>query len=81
MMDLGTAIGFMVMQLITIGVLAMVPALAIVALVVLFRNRPESDTALAVWALIVLIVPVLGPIAYFMSRSIRPANQDTAQRV
>ncbi len=41
------------------------PILSIIALFVL-RNRPLSGITQAIWALIIIGIPVLGPLAFFI---------------
>lgn len=46
-------------------VLLLWPVLSIAALFVL-RNRPISGVAQAIWALMIIGVPILGPLAFFI---------------
>ncbi len=48
-----------------LSILLLWPILSIIALFVL-RNRPLSGIAQAVWALIIIGIPVLGPLAFFI---------------
>jgi hypothetical protein len=58
--------------------LALIVALWVVALVDLFR-RPDLDgTHRLAWALVIIILPLIGTIAYF---AMRPTLQDEADRI
>ncbi len=46
-------------------VLALWPVLSLVALFAL-RNRPLGSIAQALWALTIIAIPVLGPLAFFI---------------
>jgi hypothetical protein len=58
--------------------LALIVALWVVALVDLFR-RPDLDgTHRLAWALLIIILPLIGTIAYF---AMRPTLDDEAERI
>lgn len=61
----GINVPFLLAQLVSIGILCGWPILSFAALFRL-RGRPLSQTALALWALIVLAVPLLGALAFFI---------------
>ena len=46
-------------------ILLLWPVLSLVALFVL-RNRPLSATAQAIWAFMIIAIPVLGSLAFFI---------------
>lgn len=46
-------------------VLGLWPILSLVALFAL-RNRPLTGIAQAIWALLIIVVPVFGPLAFFI---------------
>jgi hypothetical protein len=60
-----TRIGFLLMQLIWLGLLLLWPVLSIIALVGL-RDRTLTDVAKALWAAIVVAVPLLGAVAFWI---------------
>lgn len=70
MHNFGMGFGFIFMQILNIGILLAWIILAIVCLLKL-RNQPLNSTAKAVWVLIVLIVPILGSVAYLI---VKPAD-------
>jgi hypothetical protein len=49
------------------GVLALV--LAVIALVYLFRDAELSGGTKAMWVVLIVLFPILGPIVYFAVRS------------
>ena len=53
------------------------PGFALLALLAL-RGRGLAGTALALWVLIIVAVPVLGPLAYFI---LRPGESQTPHQV
>jgi len=53
------------------------PGFALLALLAL-RGRGLAGTALAIWVLIIVAVPVLGPLAYFI---LRPGDRQTPRPV
>ena len=58
------------------GVMLCVLVLAIVALLAL-RRRPLAETPRFLWALLILLAPILGPVVFFI---VRPENLDEEQR-
>ncbi len=55
-------------------VLLLWPILSLIALFVL-RGRPLSGVAQAIWALMIIGIPILGPLAFFIVMpSDRPAS-------
>ncbi len=46
-------------------ILCLWPVLSLAALFVL-RRRPLTGMAQAVWALLIIVIPVLGPLAFFI---------------
>lgn len=61
------ASGFFLMALLNLLLLLAWPALAIAALFGLRKSR-ISETARALWALLIAILPVLGPLAFWIVR-------------
>lgn len=56
-------------HLILVGIFAIAGlALFVVALVSIITSKSLSDVARAVWVLIALLFPVLGPIVWFFAR-------------
>jgi len=49
----------------------------LLALWALWRLRKEemSDTAQAVWTVVILLIPILGAVAFFIVRSYRRSNE------
>jgi hypothetical protein len=60
----------LIAQLVNIGLIFAWVALAVAALVSL-RRRVLPPTAAAIWAVLILLVPVLGALAFFV---VRPAR-------
>lgn len=46
-------------------VLGLWPILSLVALFAL-RQRPVTGLAQAIWALLIIVIPILGPLAFFI---------------
>ncbi len=61
---------------IKLAVLALVLVLAIVALLSL-RRRPLDELPRFLWALLIVLMPVVGPVVYFI---VRPENLPPEQR-
>lgn len=59
-------------QIINLVFLLCLLGLPALALVMLFRARPAPELALVLWVLVIVAVPILGPLAYFLSRVVRP---------
>ena len=62
MVQSGLGLDIGVPELLIIG---MWPALSLIALIVL-RRRPLTGIAQAIWALLIIAFPVLGPLAFFI---------------
>jgi len=61
---------------IRVGVLVLVLILAIVALLSL-RRRPMDEIPRFLWALLIVLAPVIGPIVFFI---VRPGDLSEEQR-
>ncbi len=58
------------------GVMLCILVFAIVALLAL-RRRPLDETPRFLWALLIILAPILGPVVFFI---VRPENLDAVQR-
>ena len=81
MIDTGVNSGMLVLQVVNLLFLVLLVGLPVLALVMLFRNRPGSDQVVVLWVLIIVAVPMLGPLAYFLSMVVRPARRTPHARV
>ena len=65
MMNMGFHSGFIIVQIIN---LALILAWLIMVLIALFslKRRKLSPTAKGIWALIIMVVPLLGAISFFI---------------
>lgn len=77
MMDtLGTQFHVSWLVWINLAVLAFVLVLALVALLAL-RRRPMDEISRFLWALLIVFVPILGPVVFFI---VRPESLDAERR-
>ena len=76
MEQLGINTGFLIFQLCNIVLLVGWPILSIVAILGL-RKQSLPQTTQALWVLIILVIPILGAIAYWL---VKPTGNQTAEK-
>ena len=72
MEQLGINSGLLLTQVVNMVFLLCLIGLPVLGLIMLFRARPPSDQVLVLWVLVIVAIPMLGPLAYFLSRVVRP---------
>ena len=72
--ELGFSGGLLLVQLFNLAILIAWPLLSIVALLRL-RRRALEQTPQVLWAVLVIIVPLLGAIAFFVVQPGRPLDE------
>jgi hypothetical protein len=74
MESVGINLGYLLVQLINLVLLVGWPLLTLLGLFQL-RRRELPQTALAIWVVIVLFVPIVGALAFWIVRPGRPKTQ------
>ena len=69
--SLGTNLGYLLVQLLNFTIILGWPLLSLIALFAL-RRRTLTPVAQAIWALIILAVPFLGAIAFWI---VKPSDR------